>query len=51
MACTACGFDRHSMPVAELIAAQFKDAPKGTAMVKFTTRCPVCGKAMTVEHR
>ena len=51
MVCTVCGFDMHWTPVAELIAAQFKDAPKGTAMVKFTTRCPVCAKTMTVEHR
>lgn len=51
MACTACGFDLHFTPVAELIAAQFKDAPRGSVMEKFTTRCPVCGKTMTVEHR
>ena len=51
MACTACGFDMHFTPVAELIGAQFKDAPKDSTMEKFTTRCPVCGKTMMIEHK
>ena len=51
MACTSCGFDMLFTPVQELIAVQFKDAPKGSVMDKFTTRCPVCGKTMNVEHK
>lgn len=51
MGCTSCGFDLHCTPAGELIAAQFKGLAAGAVVEVFTTRCPVCGETMTVQHR
>ena len=49
--CHDCGFDLLLIPADEIARAQFPNAPEGSVMVQFTTRCAMCRGTMTVEAR
>lgn len=49
--CEACGFDLVLEPVDAVIARTFPDAPAGSTMEAFTTRCAMCRQTQLVQHR
>ncbi|MFZ5445212.1 MAG: hypothetical protein ACOZQL_34800 [Myxococcota bacterium] len=49
--CEACGFDLVLEPVPQLLARTFPDAPPGTEMTAFTTRCAMCQQTQLVQRR